>query len=48
MLRTATLADDGRVIELGWKDGTVSRFHAIWLRDNALDAKTRSAGTDSG
>ncbi|MBZ9846666.1 gamma-butyrobetaine dioxygenase [Mesorhizobium sp. CA14] len=44
MLRTATLGNDGRVIALGWKDGTVSRFHAIWLRDNALDDKTRSAG----
>ncbi|TPO07509.1 gamma-butyrobetaine dioxygenase [Mesorhizobium sp. B1-1-5] len=44
MLGTATLDDDGRVIELCWKDGTVSRFHAIWLRDNALDDKTRSAG----
>ncbi|MBZ9819284.1 gamma-butyrobetaine dioxygenase [Mesorhizobium sp. CA4] len=44
MLATATLGDGGRVIALGWKDGTVSRFHAIWLRDNALDDKTRSDG----
>lgn len=44
MLTTATLGDDGRTIELGWKDGTASRFHAMWLRDNALDDKTRSAG----
>ncbi|TPI66003.1 gamma-butyrobetaine dioxygenase [Mesorhizobium sp. B3-1-3] len=44
MLTTVTLGDDGRTIELGWDDGAVSRFHAMWLRDNALDDKTRSAG----
>ena len=44
MLTTVTLGDDGQTIELGWKDGAVSRFHAMWLRDNALDDKTRSAG----
>ena len=44
MLTKATLGDEGRTIELGWKDGTISRFHAMWLRDNALDDKTRSAG----
>ncbi|TPJ29542.1 gamma-butyrobetaine dioxygenase [Mesorhizobium sp. B2-8-3] len=44
MLATVTLGDDGGTIELGWKDGAVSRFHAMWLRDNALDDKTRSAG----
>ncbi|TGQ49553.1 DUF971 domain-containing protein, partial [Mesorhizobium sp. M1C.F.Ca.ET.210.01.1.1] len=37
MLMKATLGDDGRTIELGWQDGAVSRFHAMWLRDNALD-----------
>ncbi|CDX59383.1 putative gamma-butyrobetaine dioxygenase [Mesorhizobium plurifarium] len=44
MLTRVTLGDDGRTIELGWQDGAVSRFHAMWLRDNALDDKTRSAG----
>ncbi|MGI9507786.1 MAG: 2-trimethylaminoethylphosphonate dioxygenase [Geminicoccaceae bacterium] len=29
-------------MELRWKDGGVRRFHAIWLRDNALDEATRS------
>ncbi len=33
---------DGKVLELTWNDGTSARFHAIWLRDNALDAATRS------
>ncbi|TIW00789.1 MAG: gamma-butyrobetaine dioxygenase [Mesorhizobium sp.] len=44
MLTRATLADDGRMIELGWEEGTRRRFHAMWLRDNALDDKTRSIG----
>ncbi|AZO12274.1 MULTISPECIES: gamma-butyrobetaine dioxygenase [unclassified Mesorhizobium] len=44
MLTTATLGDGGRTIELAWKDGKRSRFHAMWLRDNALDGKTRSTG----
>ena len=44
MLTHALIGDEGRTIELGWKDGTRTRFHAMWLRDNALDDKTRSAG----
>src|SRR5262245_13336548 len=44
MLTKAMPGDGGRTIELGWKEGTNSRFHAVWLRDNALDDKTRSAG----
>lgn len=44
-LRTDTQAivsDDGHYIVLLY-DGEVVRFHAIWLRDNAGDARTRSA-----
>ncbi|GLS19026.1 gamma-butyrobetaine hydroxylase [Labrys miyagiensis] len=43
-------ADEIEIIEAGqaarilWSDGQRSRFHALWLRDNALDPKTRSAG----
>ncbi|ESY86070.1 gamma-butyrobetaine dioxygenase [Mesorhizobium sp. LNHC220B00] len=44
MLTHALVGDEGRTIELGWTDGKRTRFHAIWLRDNALDDKTRSAG----
>ncbi|RUW58783.1 gamma-butyrobetaine dioxygenase [Mesorhizobium sp. M7A.F.Ca.US.008.03.1.1] len=44
MLTHALIGDEGRTIELGWQDGTRSHFHAVWLRDNALDDKTRSAG----
>ena len=42
MLTHALIGDEGRTIELGWQDGTRTRFHAMWLRDNALDDKTRS------
>lgn len=44
MLTKAVIGDEGRTIELVWEDGTRTRFHAMWLRDNALDDKTRSAG----
>src|SRR5215218_9908904 len=37
----ARVIDEGRAVELSI-DGRPSRFHAIWLRDNALDAATRS------
>jgi gamma-butyrobetaine hydroxylase len=38
------ILDGGNAIALKWQDGSVSRFHAIWLRDNAWDDKTRSPG----
>lgn len=41
-LTTVFLADDNKSLNLGWSDGSHTRFHAIWLRDNGLDAKTRS------
>ena len=34
--------DGGRAIALTDSAGATSRFHSIWLRDNALDADTRS------
>ena len=37
------LLEGGAAIEL-LLDGTPHRFHAIWLRDNARDAGTRSSG----
>ncbi len=39
----AELSSDGRQIEIRTPDAR-ARFHAIWLRDNASDAETRSAG----
>jgi len=35
---------DGTALRLDWAEGTSARFHAVWLRDNALDAETRSPG----
>lgn len=32
----------GAALATQWSDGRRLRFHAIWLRDNALDAATRS------
>ncbi len=42
MLRTAT--HTASVVTVEFTDGTASRFHAIWLRDNALDPDTRAPG----
>ncbi|MGI9477145.1 MAG: 2-trimethylaminoethylphosphonate dioxygenase [Hyphomicrobiaceae bacterium] len=36
-----TLEPDGRVITINWPNESL-RFHALWLRDNAPDAETRS------
>jgi len=42
MLRTAT--HDPLVVTVEFDTGTKARFHAIWLRDNALDPETRAPG----
>lgn len=36
--------EDGAALRLSREDGSGLRFHAIWLRDNALDPATRSPG----
>ena len=36
--------ENGAAARLVWADGTSARFHALWLRDNALDPETRSPG----
>ncbi len=36
--------DNGAALRLLREDGSDLRFHAIWLRDNALDPATRSPG----
>ena len=41
-LSAVELLDEGAVLRLAWADGQVARFHALWLRDNAQDAATRS------
>ena len=40
----AEILDEGRATRVMWNDGHTARFHALWLRDNALDPKTRSSG----
>ncbi|WP_171234808.1 TauD/TfdA family dioxygenase [Ruegeria sp. HKCCA6837] len=42
MLRTAT--HDTNVVTVTFTDDSQARFHAIWLRDNALDPDTRAPG----
>ena len=41
-IESVRLIDAGNSLQIDWNDGLSTRFHAIWLRDNALDAKTRS------
>ncbi len=36
--------EDGAIVRVTWADGASARFHALWLRDNAPDAQTRSLG----
>jgi len=36
------IIDGGGALRVNWQDGQSARFHAIWLRDNSLDAATRS------
>lgn len=36
---------DGRIVTVTWDDGRVSRYHAIWLRDNAAEPATHSPVT---
>lgn len=39
----AELSDNRTILTVQWQDGFKARFHAMWLRDNALDPATRSA-----
>lgn len=42
--QTVEILEDGAVLSLARSDGTRARFHALWLRDNALDPETRAQG----
>ena len=44
ILQSVEIADGGASLALQWAGGAAARFHAIWLRDNALDANTRDPG----
>ncbi len=39
------IIDTGSAVRVTWVDGATARFHAIWLRDNALDEATRAPGS---
>lgn len=41
-LDTVTILPGSHALQVTWTDGSSARFHAIWLRDNGLDADTRS------
>ena len=41
---TIEVLEGGRALSIGWGRGDTARFHALWLRDNALDATTRNPG----
>ncbi len=43
-LTSVEVIEEGAALALAWDQGTRARFHAFWLRDNALDAATRSPG----
>ncbi|NOX41085.1 MAG: gamma-butyrobetaine dioxygenase [Alphaproteobacteria bacterium] len=43
-IKRAPVEQSGSVLAIGWPDGRQNRFHAIWLRDNAQDDKTRAPG----
>jgi len=44
MLAGTEIIDGGRAVAVTFPGGHRARFHAIWLRDNAWDDKTRSPG----
>lgn len=44
MIKFAQISDaHGGVVSVEMMDGTCLRFHALWLRDNVIDAQTRAA-----
>lgn len=46
MLKSVEVNSDGGHLSVAFEDGTTARFHAIWLRDNALDPETRASGNN--
>ena len=45
LFKSIKITDSGKTIILQRSDGSKLRFHATWLRDNALDSKTRDANS---
>ncbi len=44
MALDSEILNGGEAVRLTWPDGFTARFHAVWLRDNALDPETRAPG----
>ncbi|SFL42452.1 2-trimethylaminoethylphosphonate dioxygenase [Shimia aestuarii] len=44
MVDKVEVGAEGRFLTVGFADGSEARFHAVWLRDNALDPATRDPG----
>ena len=44
MLERTKIIEAGQALSVAWSNGDSARFHAIWLRDNALDPQTRAPG----
>ena len=45
MLKAALNGKTGHYLTATFDDGVAMRFHAVWLRDNALDPQTRAPGS---
>jgi [2-(trimethylamino)ethyl]phosphonate dioxygenase len=43
-LKSVQVLGNGNAARLQWDDGLEARFHAVWLRDVALDPQTHSPG----
>ena len=41
LFKSIKITDSGKAIIIHRSDGTNVRYHSTWLRDNALDPKTR-------
>ena len=41
--KSVKIIDNGKSVILQRADGSTLRYHSTWLRDNALDPKTRDA-----
>lgn len=41
-MQKVDITEGGRVLDIRWQAGHCSRFHSVWLRDNAADSETRA------
>ena len=44
MVASVNVSETGDHLSVDFAGGQSHRFHAVWLRDNALDPETRAAG----